>query len=341
MTTRRLSILWIFISMTMGSCLIPHKAYFRSPVPQPPDYADKANWAALPDRKDSADALAGNLVDGQSVAETDVFFIHPTTYIVGNHWNGALSSKHLNHHTDVTTIRYQASVFNNCCRIYAPRYRQAELYAYLDKRGNARPAFDTAYADVKKAFAYYLKQYNKGRPIVIASHSQGTDHAVRLMHDFFENDPELMSRLVAAYLVGRPITPTTFPVLKPCDSASQTGCYVTWNAVRWGETQFFGVTPIKIACVNPLSWKRDTLLVPASANEGSVSFSMKRIEPNIADARCSPSGLLWVHPPHKKGFPHTRSYHLYDYNFFYMNIRSNVSCRIEAWKKKQSSTGRH
>ena len=33
----------------------------------------------------------------------------------------------------------------------------------------------------KAAFQYYLEHYNNGRPFIIASHSQGTYHAKRLI----------------------------------------------------------------------------------------------------------------------------------------------------------------
>ncbi len=42
-------------------------------------------------------------------------------------------------------------------------------------------AFEIAYADVKAAFEFYLKIYNNYRPIIIASHSQGTKHTGRLL----------------------------------------------------------------------------------------------------------------------------------------------------------------
>ena len=69
-------------------------------------------------------------------------------------------------------------------------------------------AFATAYADIKAAFEYYLKNYNHGRPIIIASHSQGSTHALHLLKDYFENKP-LQKQLVAAYIVGMTI-PTEF-----------------------------------------------------------------------------------------------------------------------------------
>ncbi len=81
-------------------------------------------------------------------------------------------------------------MFNGSCRVFAPRYRQAHLKAFFMRSSNKSvEAFDTAYSDLKSAFEFYLLHYNKGRPIIIASHSQGTLHAIRLMKDFFANKP--------------------------------------------------------------------------------------------------------------------------------------------------------
>jgi hypothetical protein len=320
------------------SCLYPHRAFLKTKTPAAPDYSNIRCWAALPEMKDSADALppGSGLTDGQTLARVDVFFIHPTSYLIGHHWNADVYTNSLNKFNDRGSIRSQASVFNGCCKVYAPRYRQAEIYSYIDAGVNGQHAFDTAYQDVKTAFRYYLKHYNKGRPIIIASHSQGTDHAVRLLQDFFEHDPKRYKQLVACYIIGRPVTEETFKVIAPCDSANQTGCFVTWNTLRWGSEKLFGIKQPKLVCTNPLSWKRDTAYVPANRNKGSIRFTFKRIDGNIADAKCTPGGLLWVHAPHKKGYAGTQSYHLYDYNFFYLSIRENVQTRIDAWFARQN-----
>lgn len=325
----------VSLSCFLTSCLHPWRSALHTPVAAPPDYSNNSSWAALPTMKDSADLAIPGIADKQSQARVDVFFVHPTTYLLGRHWNASTSWRRLNRHTEKTTIRNQASVFNETCRVYAPRYRQAILGTYIDKKGNARPVFDTAYQDVKTAFQYYLKHYNQGRPIIIASHSQGTDHAIRLMHDFFENNPALSSRLVACYLIGRPITADTFHVLVPCDSANQTGCYVTWNTVKWGETSMFGVSYPHLICINPLTWKQDTLYAPVTANKGALRGQPPHIEPLAPDAKCSPNGLLWVHPLRTGHYPpDVKSYHIYDYNFFYFNIRENVKARVNAYFRK-------
>ncbi|HEV7230749.1 MAG TPA: DUF3089 domain-containing protein [Bacteroidia bacterium] len=334
------NILLCFFSflLCLTSCLVPVRSFPKTKTPPPPDYSRQSSWASLPAIKDSADALPPivGAKDGQADAKVDVFFIHPTSYLIGHHWNADVRNKALNRFTDRSTIRGQASVFNESCKIYAPRYRQAEIMAYLDKKGNAQPAFDTAYRDVKNAFIYYLKNYNHGRPIIIASHSQGTDHAVRLLHDFFDHDSILYKQLVACYIIGRPVTPGTFKTIVPCDSAGQTGCFVSWNTLRWGREKLFSEKQPQLECTNPLSWRRDTLYVPASANKGSVRFTFKTVDKGIADAKCTPGGLLWVHAPRHRGYARSKSYHLYDYNFFYVSIRENVKDRINAYFRNQN-----
>lgn len=74
--------------------------------------------------------------DDQLLSQADVFFLHPTSYLDGkkhNTWNAALNDEKINKKTDLGSILYQASLFNNVGKIYAPRYRQAHLYAFFPK----------------------------------------------------------------------------------------------------------------------------------------------------------------------------------------------------------------
>ena len=70
-------------------------------------------------------------------------------------------------------------------------------------------AWEIAYQDIKNAFQYFLKHFNKGKPIIIASHSQGSMHAIRLTEEFFDQKP-LQNQLVVAYLIGTRILPDQF-----------------------------------------------------------------------------------------------------------------------------------
>ena len=83
----------------------------------------------------------------------------------------------------------QASVFNKECDIYAPEYRQATFAAISQDLGaNSSQALEVAYTDVKKAFTYFLENYSNGKSFFLASHSQGSLHAQRLL-----SEPEFKS----------------------------------------------------------------------------------------------------------------------------------------------------
>lgn len=332
----------VFLSplFLLSSCLAPVRRFHNTKAPAAPNYANDICWSALPTKKDSADVCiyTADIKDKQLTTAVDVFYVHPTTYLYGGKWNANLTYKKVNQKTDQLAVRNQASVFNEMCKVYAPRYRQAVLFSYAryaQKKGDAPQAFDLAYTDVKAAFTYYLKNFNEGRPFIIASHSQGTDHTIRLLHDFFENDTLLKKQLVAAYIIGRPIKKGVIKAIPPCDSANQTGCYITWNTVLWNETTFYGMKVTNLECVNPLTWRRDTLYAPASLNKGGLPQSFDRIDTRLTDAKISPSGLLWAHKPNvtTKNYPSTNStrFHIIDYNLFYMNIRENIKLRTEQY----------
>jgi len=193
-----------------------------------PDFSDLDYWAASPFKIDPSDKVPKDLNDSEKDSLADVFFIYPTSYTnlkMPDGWNASIDDPKINSKTDKESMLYQASVFNKYCRVFAPRYRQANLEAFYtkDKEG-ADAALDTAYHDVKKAFEYYLEHYNNGRPIIIASHSQGTWHAGRLLKEFFEGKP-LKKQLVCAYIVGLPVFTDYFSDLKPCEDSTSTGCF--------------------------------------------------------------------------------------------------------------------
>lgn len=329
--------------LLLCSCLNvikPSREFPSYSVPAAPDYAQPANWAALPSRVDAADVVPtrSGLHDQQATAAADVFFVHPTTYLGRAGWNADLGNKQINHITDISTMRRQASVFNGTARIYAPRYRQATLFSFFDEQtNNGTQAINLAYEDVKSAFRYYLAHYNQGRPIILAGHSQGTRHLTQLLRDFFEHDPALRRQLVAAYLVGFNVPDSTLQAVRPCADSTATGCYVAWNTVDWGQEY----APYQRSTVtNPLTWTCDTTAALASLNLGGVSYSFNKVDTAVVDAKAH-NGLLWIHRPQSYGYPRfllpgrpelSHSFHLVDYALFYMNIRQNAAARVRAYE---------
>ena len=345
------SIIFTAISVFLGSCsksVILQNSYPGEGLPAAPNYADYKYWAALPTRKDAADSipLKSGQKDGQADAKADVFFIHPTIYTQQPktgvfEWNADVNDTELNQRVDNSTILNQATAFNGSCRVYAPRYRQAHYYSFVTQNREDRiKAMDVAYSDIKAAFEYYLQNYQQGRPIVIAAHSQGTAHAKRLLKDFFDGKP-LQKKLVFAYLTGDitgvPVQPDDFQTIKAAQTPQQSGGFASWHTYARG---FF---PDKYAanhlesCVspNPLTWSLNEDYAAKTLNKGGVGLKFTFI-PQLADAQVH-RGLLWINKPYVRGRTLLRNkvWHTADINLFWQSIRENVALRIEHYIRQE------
>jgi Protein of unknown function (DUF3089) len=302
-----------------------------------PDYANENYWAALPSKKDLSDSVSAALIDLYVFDNrADVFFIHPTTFTDKNSpaLNADINDVALNAKTDYSTILYQASAFNQYA-IYAPRYRQAHLRNYFSVDSvTALTAFNIAYSDVKNAFQYYLDHYNNGRPIIIASHSQGTTHAKELLKEFFDGKP-LQKQLVAAYLTGMYIPENYYTTIPVGKNATQTGCVLAWRTYAKGYMPgFVNNEKIKGIVVNPLTWTTDSTNIPASLNKGGILKKYNKLTPNVCNAVIH-EGILWINKPNIAGsfLINMKNYHVGDINLFYMNIRENIQRRVSFFLK--------
>jgi hypothetical protein len=302
-----------------------------------PNYNNQQHWIALPQRHDIVDTIPPGctIADGQSSAKADVFYVHPTLYFAKSPSNASLSDTKLNNRMNECTM-HQASAFNNCAKIYAPRYRQAHIAAFKDENGAGKPALDTAYADVRKAFIYYLENWNNGGPIILAGHSQGAYHLRRLLKEFFDGKP-LQKQLVAAYAIGYDIREKDFQSIPPCDSATHIGCFITWNTVEHGQdTAGAYKRYLGSVCVNPLTWTRLSGNVTGSLQKGALRFDFKSTVMNLKTVEIH-GPLLWVtfKKKGKKKFFHLgKNFHVSDMNLFWMDIRINAALRVERFMQK-------
>ncbi len=310
----------------------PRKPFAAYEPPPAPDYSRLENWAEHPLKTGDSHLVPkrSTLQINMDNAKSDVFFVHFTTCLSRSCWNADLADRSLNKITDALSIRNQASLFNESCRVFAPRYRQATLYSFFDQKGNGQKALDLAYEDVKAAFSYYLAHHNQGRPIIMAGHSQGTEHTARLLRDFFDGK-ELRRQLVVAYLPGMPLKKDLFKDIPLGSSPGQTGCFATWSTFgRGAAPNYFQEAHRQAACTNPLSWRTDDKLEARDRHLGGVSCFFRRVDPHLAEAQCA-GGILWVSRPKKIGYLSLppKNYVLMDYNLFYMNVRENVKLRLE------------
>lgn len=330
--------LFILFIVALWSCSTtkPSEAFNSAHLGPNPDYSLDQNWAALPDRLDFADRTPKGFTDKQNQADVDVFFIYPTTYVGKKHqnkWNASVDDLKLNKTTDESSILFQASIFNASGKIYAPRYRQAHYQAFISEdKNSASQALDLAYQDVKNAFQYYLEHYNHNRPIVLAGHSQGALHLIRLLKEFFD-DGLLKNKLVVAYVVGYPVPKDAFKHLQVCQDEHQTSCICSWRSYKRGyEPKWLGQEkPMMIT--NPLNWKTTEDLVPKDKNLGLVVDMKKTAIPSVSAQIYK--NILWTSKPKFKGsfLYRTSNFHRGDFNLFYVNVRNNIDTRVSSfWK---------
>ncbi len=176
----------LFFAMALSGQLAAqhHLPFDASHHPIAPDYSQEKYWAALPFHEDVTDMTPrGEVWIDDSLKQVDVFYIYPTLYSHGKDWNADIDNRSLNRRIDHYPVKYHASIFNHVGRVYVPRYRQAHIDCYSDTTGSGNKAFELAYGDLRQAFEYYMAHYNQGRPIILASHSQGTTHSRRLLKE--------------------------------------------------------------------------------------------------------------------------------------------------------------
>ncbi|MGB2136262.1 MAG: DUF3089 domain-containing protein [Flavobacteriaceae bacterium] len=305
-------------------------------LPSKPNYAASISWAVFPGKYPLV--LQGfDKLDNAKKA--DVFYVYPTllTDKKNKDWNANVWTSSIRQDVFQKAAKYQASAWLNAGDLYVPFYRQAHYRIFVEpySRGG-EPAWEVAYEDVKNAFQYYLKHYNKGKPIIIASHSQGSMHAKRLIKEFFDQKP-LQNQLVAAYLIGTRIFPDEFESIPPLESPNDVGGFVSWNAYKmdkfpkkyknWYQG---GVT------TNPISW--DTQTTSKIIDHKGVLSEDSKIYPKSLSVRVI-DGLLWTTLPQIPGrffLSLIENYHFADINLFWKDIEENAIARVKAWYQKKS-----
>lgn len=255
----------------------------RSPV-----YLIHDEWAARPDEKDNADLVppGTDLKDNQALAKVDVFFVPPTTYY-GTDWNADAKDPNPKSIWDGPVAAFEASVFNGCCRVFMPYYRQSHAASIKRSSGDGRNAWDLSTVDVVRAFDSFLKGENKGRPFIIAGDEQGAVLASHLLDLRVEGNPAI-ERFVGAYLIGAGFPTSRFgtnlKVIKACESATDTRCVVSWETYVEGTNPRNSANVLEVFydrrwtqlseagrnCINPLTWVNNGPKADAALNKGAL-----------------------------------------------------------------------
>lgn len=295
------------------------------------DYSDPANWISMPESPDKP---------------VDVFFIYPSFY--GSTTGSApddiadIDEPEMIQGASMLSLRGQASVFGDVCNIYMPTYRQLTVACLMGVVPREDVVQYYLSRDVYRALDYYFENCNNGKPFILAGHSQGSICVTEILENYMREHPEYLERMVAAYAIGYSVTNgymAANPHLKFAESATDTGVIISYNVEGPGnQNQYNCVVSAGAIAINPLSWTRDEIHVPAAYNPGSLNHK-NELEVGLADARVDTArGVVVcesVDPAlYSMGFAQafgSQSYHYYDYSLYYVSLRKNVADRVTAY----------
>lgn len=133
----------------LAGCSDSNNSYL---LPEAPDYAKESAWYK------ELNAAA----DKQTV---DVFYIAPTCV-----WDWTNERGEVIHFEDIynkdqreallPSLKLAAEIFSDSYNFYSPYYRQITLESWMEGKDVVEERFPYAMGDVKKAFDYYLANYN-------------------------------------------------------------------------------------------------------------------------------------------------------------------------------------
>ena len=317
------------------------------------DYAETSSWYVHPDKpNDAADGDFLNVKDNQANAKAAVFYIHPTSYFSSKSWNKPVDSVTKDRFLESTVLPNQLTVFIESYEVYAPKYPQATLAAFLSKDTDGFNALSLASTHLEKAFDFFLSEIGD-RPFIIAGHSQGSYHVVSLLSTAIVGSG-IESRLITALAPGYP-----FPLdyledrnISLCTTGDQLGCLETWNVLKY-NSDFInrlnkGPLPNtarrisaedRLAVTNPI--EPDKKYSPKSRNRGSylggfkspdTPFVSNLIEADVDSVR----GVIRIEKPSDKRFRKMLMgpgwYHQYEYSFYFLNIKDRMNQKLKHYK---------
>ena len=335
---------WVFrddIFQTLQDPGQPFQTYTKPPAP---NYTQSDAWMARPNLKIDPATLE---VYG------DVFVVVPEVYKGSESWNLPIADDRRIEKLQRIVRPNYVDPYRDAGRLFAPYYRQAALYAFLNNREDSRKAQDLAYQDVRRAFDSFVENSPPERPIVLVGHGQGAAHALRLLQDRFQGD--LRTRLAVAYIIDHPLPLDALSSVPPCERADDTQCVVAWTALTPGEDRrqdrllnhtlvwegaSYSPTNAKLLlCTNPLTWTRDQTFASPELHKGGVSAV--GFEPDLrptiharqVSAQCV-DGLLQVSKPEIRSLRRPRKiggrFRTLPSNLFYEDLRLNARARVQA-----------
>ena len=309
---------------------------------KPTDYSQKTNWYKIP----------------EITKEFDTFYIYSTIFMGANEGDPDYATLDNAEMLAGIPIEYaiKSSVFEEATNLFIPLYRQSSMKhaaeVYMKDENIDAALIGMPYGDITAALDYYFKNFNNGRPFIIAGHSQGSAILRLVLKRYFKEHPDYYKRMVAAYAIGYSITKEDLeanPHMKFATGESDTGVIISWHAEGPKNVEANAPIPNVIIAkngiaINPLNWKLDETYAPASENLGSIVGDEKTGKTEIRDIDgdaqvCLARGTVVTNANYDNTSSAElfgpRSFHEDDYGLYYNNIKDNVAKRIAAYLAKE------
>ena len=297
-------------------------------IVSPVDYSQAENWAYLGLGEDR---------------DADLFLICPTVDM-NDEFNMAIDDEETRAGF-YGALNMERGIYEDSARMFAPYYRQAAMKVYGLDRSEWEQYMEIAYSDISAAFSWYLENENDNRPIILAGFSQGGEMCLELLKEYYGGDSAeaqaLREQLIAVYSIGWMVTEemtSDWPQIVPATGETDTGTVICFDCEDGTVSETIIIPAgMKALSINPLNWKTDGTPADKSLNRGAVFEAGGEPIPALCGAYIGEKGELVVtdvtaadYPPGLDIFPEG-AYHLYDYMFFFTNLKENVAARTAAW----------
>ena len=335
----RITCFLLLLSLLSCKTKYATKEFKLSEAPVTPDYNNLENWAAHPKKNDST--IDVFYTTEKKNLRADVFYIYPTllTDNKNDSWNSDITDSKQNNNVRNIAIKYQASAWANAGKIYSPLYRQVHYRSFYEPftSNGGIDAGKIAYGDIRRAFIFYLENFNNGRPIIIAGHSQGAYHCKTLLKEFFDGK-DLQNQLIAAYIPGTRVNINEFKTIHALKKPDDIKGYLSWNTFRINKKPKKNKHPAYFSwkknnyVSNPIRW--DESKYTSIKEHKGLFYYDEKIYPNSVSVSIY-DGLLWSSVP--KGIKSnfilklTNNYHFGDINLFWKDISINARNRVNSF----------
>ena len=287
-------------------------------IPVEPDYKNADMWVSYLNDTDGTGA--------------DVFYI-PSTW----EFDWTTSDGTLCRYADVGNEQHRSNMAIEMNKVaeymadgnnfYSPYYRHISLdtWATLDEDYITRQYESVSLIDVKQAFDHFIKNWNKGRPFVLAGFSQGGKSVVELMKYMPE---DIRKYMVAAYVLGYKVTPddvAVAPWIVAAKGASDVGVTICYNSVSDVKYIKPVISSPAVMCINPVNWRTDS--TPAILND-SITVTLNT-EHNVLVL----DGYDGSHLPNILNILNVGDYHSIEPWLYDQSLRANIKQRIKAFRE--------